>query len=370
MAKQSYQKKKSAPSKPNKDKEARILTGGKAIPDFSVGDTLVVQVRITEGTRTRLQAFEGVCIARSGSGINENFTVRKISYGEGVERVFPTYSPLVEDIEIKRKGRVRRSKFSNRGGLIQRSSGRVELKDLAGLPVRVRAFSGVEIAAAPLDEVQVFKGETRRGNVSMASGDEVRITGAAKKVPQDKLRDALIKSYGLKTVESLIHRPDVFKPALEAVQNAISTTLSENNDLILSEKPLQERLDTSQIYLGDWDELYPNDKLLTTNECAAVLGISQPTVLKRIKANRILALRRSKRGYRIPSAVISKGEVISALKYLLDSVPNISHNLVWDFLKSKIEHDGKFVLALDVLNEEDVPTLISALHAYLEGYAP
>ena len=95
----------------NKAEEARLLEGGKTIPDFSAGDTLIVQVRITEGTRTRLQAFEGVCIARSGKGLNESFTVRKISYGEGVERVFPIYSPLVEAIEVKRKGKVRRAKL-------------------------------------------------------------------------------------------------------------------------------------------------------------------------------------------------------------------------------------------------------------------
>jgi large subunit ribosomal protein L19 len=89
----------------------RLLSSGKTIPDFSAGDTLVVQVRITEGTRTRLQAFEGVCIARSGKGIHESFTMRKISYGEGVERVFPLYSPLVEEIAVKRKGKVRRAKL-------------------------------------------------------------------------------------------------------------------------------------------------------------------------------------------------------------------------------------------------------------------
>lgn len=94
-----------------KAEQARLLEGGKVIPDFSAGDTLVVQVRITEGTRTRLQAFEGVCIARSGAGIKESFTVRKISYGEGVERVFPLYSPMVEEIEVKRRGRVRRAKL-------------------------------------------------------------------------------------------------------------------------------------------------------------------------------------------------------------------------------------------------------------------
>lgn len=93
-------------------KEAeRLLESGKTIPDFSAGDTLVVQVRIAEGTRTRLQAFEGVCIGRSGAGLNESFTLRKISYGEGVERVFPVYSPLVEEIQVKRRGKVRRAKL-------------------------------------------------------------------------------------------------------------------------------------------------------------------------------------------------------------------------------------------------------------------
>ena len=94
-----------------RQEQERLLSGEKNIPDFSAGDTLVVQVRITEGTRTRLQAFEGVCIARSGAGIKESFTVRKISYGEGVERVFPLYSPLVESIEVKRRGKVRRAKL-------------------------------------------------------------------------------------------------------------------------------------------------------------------------------------------------------------------------------------------------------------------
>ena len=81
------------------------------LPEFSPGDTVRVLVRVTEGSRTRVQAYEGVCIARKGSGLNESFTVRKISYGEGVERVFPMYSPLVEGVEVVRRGRVRRAKL-------------------------------------------------------------------------------------------------------------------------------------------------------------------------------------------------------------------------------------------------------------------
>ena len=91
--------------------EVARVTSGKEIPDFSPGDTVSVNVRIREGDRERVQRFEGVCIARSGGGLNENFTVRKISFGEGVERVWPVHSPLIESIEVKRKGKVRRAKL-------------------------------------------------------------------------------------------------------------------------------------------------------------------------------------------------------------------------------------------------------------------
>jgi len=84
---------------------------GKSIPEFRAGDTLRVGVRVVEGERTRVQNYEGVCIARSNRGINSNFTVRKLSFGEGVERVFPLYSPNVESIEVVRRGVVRRAKL-------------------------------------------------------------------------------------------------------------------------------------------------------------------------------------------------------------------------------------------------------------------
>ncbi len=91
--------------------QAAAMDEKRKLPPFEPGDTVRVLVRVTEGTRTRLQAFEGVCIARAGGGLNENFTVRKISYGEGVERVFPIYSPLVEGVEVVRRGKVRRAKL-------------------------------------------------------------------------------------------------------------------------------------------------------------------------------------------------------------------------------------------------------------------
>ena len=87
------------------------LTANKEIPDFGPGDTVIVSVKVVEGERSRLQAYEGVCIARSGGGINQSFTVRKISYGEGVERVFPVYSPVIDSVEVVRRGKVRRAKL-------------------------------------------------------------------------------------------------------------------------------------------------------------------------------------------------------------------------------------------------------------------
>ncbi len=91
--------------------ETERLSARRATPEFQPGDTLRVNVRIKEGERERVQAYEGVCIARSGSGHHENFTVRKISFGEGVERVFPVLSPNIESIEVKRRGVVRRAKL-------------------------------------------------------------------------------------------------------------------------------------------------------------------------------------------------------------------------------------------------------------------
>ncbi len=91
-----------------KEEMARL---DKSVPAFAPGDTLKVSVKVKEGERERLQAYEGVCIGRAGSGLNENFTVRKISFGEGVERVFPVYSPTVASIEVVRRGKVRRAKL-------------------------------------------------------------------------------------------------------------------------------------------------------------------------------------------------------------------------------------------------------------------
>ena len=109
--------------------QEQIAKLGKTLPDFQPGDTVIVNVKVKEGERSRVQAYEGVCIARSGSGFQESFTVRKISYGEGVERVFPLHSPNIDSIKVVRRGRVRRAKLyylRDRRGKSARIAERVE----------------------------------------------------------------------------------------------------------------------------------------------------------------------------------------------------------------------------------------------------
>jgi large subunit ribosomal protein L19 len=114
------------------------LSASKTIPEFGPGDTLIVSVKVIEGERTRVQAYEGVCIARAGNSINQNFTVRKISYGEGVERVFPLYSPMVDSIKVVRKGKVRRGKLYYLRGLRGKSARITEQQDTTGAETAAR----------------------------------------------------------------------------------------------------------------------------------------------------------------------------------------------------------------------------------------
>ena len=107
------------------------LSAGKEIPDFQPGDTVIVNVKIVEGEKSRVQAYEGVCIGRAGAGLNENFTVRKISYGEGVERVFPLYAPMIDSIKVVRRGKVRRAKLYYLRGRRGKSARIVERQDHA-----------------------------------------------------------------------------------------------------------------------------------------------------------------------------------------------------------------------------------------------
>ena len=122
------------------DKEqVEKLSAGKDIPDFQPGDTVLVNVKVVEGDKSRVQAYEGVCIGRSGHGINENFTVRKISYGEGVERVFPLYSPMIESIKVVRRGKVRRAKLYYLRGRRGKAARITEKQDLRARTAEIEA---------------------------------------------------------------------------------------------------------------------------------------------------------------------------------------------------------------------------------------
>ena len=133
------------------------LSSGKQIPDFNPGDTIKVDVKVVEGTRERVQAFEGVCIARGGKGINESFTVRKISYGEGVERVFPLFSPKISSITLIRKGKVRRAKL-------------YYLRDRRGKAARI------------VEKIEVKKKTNEKKDVASVSKDTIAETSSKKEV--------------------------------------------------------------------------------------------------------------------------------------------------------------------------------------------
>jgi large subunit ribosomal protein L19 len=137
--------------------QMQAIANQRRIPEFEPGDTLKVMVKVIEGENTRLQAYEGVCIARSGGGINESFTVRKISYGEGVERVFPLYSPYVASIEVLRRGKVRRAKLYYLRGRRGKAARIVERTDARAKRLNA-AFKGFKKPKGAADDLKQIKG--------------------------------------------------------------------------------------------------------------------------------------------------------------------------------------------------------------------
>ncbi len=133
------------------------LEAKRRIPTFQPGDTLRVNVKVVEGTRERVQAYEGVCIARSGRGFNESFTVRKISYGEGVERVFPLYSPLIDSITVVRRGKVRRAKLYYLRGLRGKAARIPERTDSRAKALKAE-FKGFKRPKGNADDLKLIKG--------------------------------------------------------------------------------------------------------------------------------------------------------------------------------------------------------------------
>ena len=146
------------------------IAAQRAVPDFDAGDTVIVNVKVKEGDRTRVQAYEGVCIARSGGGLQENFTVRKLSYGEGVERVFPIFSPMIDSVKVVRRGRVRRAKLYYLKGRTGKSARIAE--------DRREAFAAIEEARAP--------------KVEVAADDVSLIGGVGPKIKENLAKEGII----------------------------------------------------------------------------------------------------------------------------------------------------------------------------------
>jgi len=134
-----------------------VVVAKRQLPNFRPGDTVIVNVKVVEGERTRVQAYEGLCISRNGGGLNESFTVRKLSYGEGVERIFPIYSPLLDSVKLVRRGKVRRAKL-------------YYLKGLTGKAARITELQDRNDKLAPAGEVHTHKAEVAVDDVSLIAG--------------------------------------------------------------------------------------------------------------------------------------------------------------------------------------------------------
>ncbi len=162
--------------------QAAKIEEKRKLPEFQPGDTVRVNVRITEGSRTRVQAYEGVVIARSGSGLHENFTVRKISYGEGVERVFPIYSPMVESVDVVRRGKVRRAKL-------------YYLRDRRGKSARITENTGVRARKLNDAEREALNAEKARIEAEkVAAAQALAAEKAAQEAAEKAAADAAAAS--------------------------------------------------------------------------------------------------------------------------------------------------------------------------------
>jgi large subunit ribosomal protein L19 len=139
--------------------QVAALAKKRKVPEFGPGDTVRVNVKVVEGERSRVQAYEGVCIGRAGGGLNENFTVRKISYGEGVERVFPVHSPLIDSIEVVRRGRVRRAKLYYLRGRRGKAARIAERQEMKGSK-KAEGFKGFKKPKGEPDDLKLIAGVT------------------------------------------------------------------------------------------------------------------------------------------------------------------------------------------------------------------
>jgi len=193
------------------------IAAQRKLPDFEPGDTIRVLVRVTEGQRTRVQAYEGVCIGRSGGGLNESFTVRKISYGEGVERVFPICSPVIEGVEVVRRGRVRRAKL-------------YYLRNLRGKSARIIENTGTRAKKMNDAERKAFAEEKARIEAEkIASAEEL-----AKEKAAEDAAAAKAEAKAAKETAASETAPPQEEPADTAPQEALAEeTVSFVDDVVL-----------------------------------------------------------------------------------------------------------------------------------------
>jgi large subunit ribosomal protein L19 len=209
------------------------IAAKRAVPEFAPGDTVRVQVRVVEGKTVRNQAFEGVVIARSGSGLNENFTVRKISYGEGVERVFPVYSPFITDIEVVRRGRVRRAKLYYLRGRRGRSARIAERTDVRAKRLNA-AFKGFRKQKGEPDDLTKIAGVTpahqtalyklnltKYEQIAALSDDDIANVDEALKLDGAIERDDWISEAQRLMAEATVDEvPEIEEPAAEGEDGA------------------------------------------------------------------------------------------------------------------------------------------------------
>lgn len=227
------------------------LSKKREVPEFGPGDTVRVNVKVVEGERSRLQAYEGVCIGRSGKGLHENFTVRKISYGEGVERIFPVFSPLIDSIDVVRRGKVRRAKLYYLRGLRGKAARITERVDVKGtLNKKKKAkFKGFDRPAGEAEDLTQIEGLNKTIEMQMnklgiikleqianLSDDDIIILdealGLSGKIEKDDWVTKAQEAMAAATVDEV--------PELEDEDAAASDEVAENTD---AEKASDEKSD-------------------------------------------------------------------------------------------------------------------------------
>jgi large subunit ribosomal protein L19 len=213
--------------------QTAALSKKRKVPEFGPGDTVRVNVKVVEGDRSRVQAYEGVCIGRSGGGINENFTVRKISYGEGVERVFPVHSPLIDSIEVVRRGRVRRAKLYYLRGRRGKSARIAERQVARG--GKQEAFKGFKRPKGAPDDLKLIPGITAEVEAKLNKLGLIKFDQIA-----NLTDDEIIKIDEALQLEGAIERDDWSAKAVELMAETTADEVPAEEETEASETEAPE----------------------------------------------------------------------------------------------------------------------------------